>query len=435
MSETPPEVRVERLDVQMRDTSSFLRATAVFGLPEIEHQKDTDSSTEASPVTEPVSEEEATEQDQVLANRQKRYREMFPDDYLNKYGVSCFDVNMNGQVFVRIRFTSLFTTQNLIPSITANSTPLIHFHNDIEDFFHFVTHSSGQGSRDWGNSLNLVHEGSRQLVLEHEDTNIAASEFLEDALLTEATTQNNLLNLIKTIQTSMGWKSKRPLLGSPNVAGGFVAYAACDRDVTRDLPCAVASKTDVALTSPDGKRTIVVESKKDNEILTAHTGAGFSQLLASSLGAKADVGIHWGGNKFGLYWFPKTREGAVQMHKLLPTKALYIVDRKELIDIAAHLAFLVSDPCKPCDLFSPKRLKFRDAASQCGEPDIHRIPKTLTQNSPDLPPQRAPVSDQQRPQEDDVWDKIVIEGRKESYLTCYTLHEQVKARVHQELFL
>ena len=267
------------------------------------------------------------------------------NDFKNKDGIVCYKNTRQTQL---VRCARKFVTLENMNSIFLNPTGgVIHYNKSIRDFFEFVVHTSGQGDRKWGTSLNLKDPAHLRLIKKNWSV-LNKVKLLQMELRDlggEETIQSSFLGLVSTVFTIALWRRGRLTHQIKTIGGGHVAYAPCENDINQTYQAAIGTFIDTIWRSLCGKRRVVLESKKPGEIDSATSESALIQALTGALGERADIAIISTGIEFGIYWFERTGR-VTRLYKVLDVHDLVDAsdDDEKLVEIAAHIAFFLAEP-------------------------------------------------------------------------------------------
>lgn len=344
------------------------------------------------------------------------------NDFKNKHGIVCYKNKRQTQL-VRCA-NKLVTLENMNPIFLNPTAGVIHYNKSLKDFFDFVVHTSGQGNRNWGTSLNLKIPDHLRLIKEDlRILNDVASLRRElGSLGGEETMQSNFLKLVFGIFFKAVWLTGSMKHQIKSVSGGHVAYAPSENDVNRTYPAAIGTFIDTILRSLSGKRCVVFESKKPGEIDSATSKSALIQALTGALGERADIAIISTGVEFGIYWFERTG-GVTRIYKVLDVHDLIDAseDDEKLIEIAAHIAFFLADvPPQQSKEGEEEEVNTQDHANTgnnaVGREPAPKKPRTTQEGNRDVRDhegQRDGINDAPNNRlkaSSDVWEAEKIEG-------------------------
>jgi hypothetical protein len=250
-----------------------------------------------------------------------------------------------------------------------------------------------------------------------------ASRFLDLNGLGEDSAQSRFLGFLRVISAVAGWDFWPETLKAVTLAGGIVAYEPCPQDENHDHPAAIGGEVDAVLSSLDGQRKIVFESKRPGQLQHATSGSAMLQMYIGAFGLSAQVGILSTGVQFGIFWF-ETVNGAVQIHKVLEINELINLGPDsidELIEIAAHLAFYISDPLPSTDKELAKRSRVQVLDGSKTNASTGPAQSDISRNSNDRKTQNG------------SFEKVVVKGPTGSTATCFRLREDLDEDLRTEI--
>jgi hypothetical protein len=238
----------------------------------------------------------------------------------------------------------------------ASKWKLIRSRKGLDGLYKFIL--ARVGKQDWRGGRNLNDKADMDAIQKEERIRCSAAEYFNlcDSGASEATCEGCLTGLVGEIQFYGKWRSKKAIRGAKSIAGGLVAYSPSENDRNEKVPAAFGSLVDGLYVSRDKMRRVVFESKKPGVHMGIYAGSGFLQMLIGALAHKAGIGLLINGRKFGVYWFEASGSQSLICNKAGECDEWVSFDHiDDLIVFAAHIAFFLSEPDTPDEVFPRKK--------------------------------------------------------------------------------